>query len=234
MMKRIAVGLLCGVGAVVSGSHASGEPSKGAPKIAPAAPGPTIVVPGPAPAKKVLFVVGSEGWTDISGHGGEGKSYRSGPSAHDVALRGMELGESSDDPNFAQAKGKYLDTALDTLVGPGYSAQIPGGTSSADKEIAFTARKLVRGVAVCTGDEKDTAKRKLKGLKLFYATVSTAAVVDPVDATGTSWERPNCKIWHPARFCGPDKVARAARLLSDKDDKWFQGVQLECMKPELR
>ena len=148
-----------------------------------------------------------------------------------MSLYGLESGEFYDEPLAVRVYGKRLDNTNkvenDDLFTIGRVVN-----AGRDKKIAFSERRFVRGVALWTGGEKDTKERKMKGLKLFYATVSTAGVVDAEDKTGTAWERPNCKVWHASRFCGPEKVARAAKFHRDKGSDFYQGVELECMKPE--
>ena len=149
-----------------------------------------------------------------------------------LPLYGLESGEFYDEPHAIRVYVKRRESAAAFENDDLYTI---GRTSNAgrDKKIAFTERRFVRGVALCTDGEKDTKERKMKGLRLFYATVSTAGVVDADDKTGTAWERPNCKVWHPARFCGPEKIARAMMFHNDKGRDYYQRVQLESMTPEM-
>ena len=100
-----------------------------------------------------------------------------------MSLYGLESGEFYDEPLAVRVYGKRLDNTNkvenDDLFTIGRVVN-----AGRDKKIAFSERRFVRGVALWTGGEKDTKERKMKGLKLFYATVSTAGVVDAEDKDG--------------------------------------------------
>ena len=109
-----------------------------------------------------------------------------------MSLYGLESGEFYDEPLAVRVYGKRLDNTNkvenDDLFTIGRVVN-----AGRDKKIAFSERRFVRGVALWTGGEKDTKERKMKGLKLFYATVSTAGVVDAEDKTGTAWSAPTAR-----------------------------------------
>lgn len=245
-MKKMTITLLFAVGVVVVGAQALAKPTAPAPAPSPPPVSPTAVprTPAPigsgtsAPPKLVRFAAGTNTWSDISGYGGSGvmRAAGNGDSTNvTTAISGIEMVEHWDNPDKAIGTVKVLNSAAVQPFDEGFVALTGGATATnfSDKVIQFAQRKFVRGGAVCTGDENDTTKRKIKGLKLFFATVSPEGVVTTEDTSGTSWERTNCKVWHPTRFCASNKVARTMRFLADKDNKWFQGIQLECMTPEL-
>ena len=199
------------------------------PKASPATPGKPISVA----TKIVQFEQGSETWTEVSGYSGTGNSQRGGVivSNYNFAPYNIRMGEKTDDPRAIYFQIKRLDANSTTEEG---ALVLPNYGWGTDKGIEFTGHRFIRGVAICTGDEKDTDDRKLKGMKLYYATVTSDGVVTDDDRTGSKWERTHCDIWHPARYCAHDKVARAFRMHANSSNKWYHGMALECMKPVMK
>lgn len=194
----------------------------------------------PLPEEKnqtIRFQENAEHWTDVSGHGGLGKTHRVGGtnSSLDVALHGLAFQEAKSNPCVAMPYVKSLGQ-IEHLTEEATTGAVrlceDALLGTPVKEIVFEKRRFVHGVAVCTSNETDTARRKIKGLSLQFATVSQEAVVTPA-TTPTRWEHPSCAVWHKKVACAENEVARAARLHANKEDIYFTGIQLECMQPVL-
>ncbi len=236
---KFAIASLTAIVATMIATQATGTP------VAPATPVVPKTTPAPVGPKSVAnkfvhFEAGTSSWPELSGYGGTGMTRTAGPK-NDTdlvgAVHGLVMSEMFDDPSTATIEAKRLDTLAEAPEGWNLEVHLPvpdNYTNNKDKkEVVFTARRFVRGVQVCTGNEKDSDDRKIKGVRLYYATVKTDGTVENDDTNGTAWERPNCKDWQAARYCPSNKVTRSMKFHANSKNKWFQGVQLECMKPSF-
>jgi len=92
----------------------------------------------------------------------------------------------------------------------------------------------VKAIAACTTDKKDSAKNRLKGIKLWGATLSKQSplVVD-VPGSPAKVEHTHCKKWHGKVSCPAGYIASGLKIYTHYQEDYFRGLGLKCRKVEL-
>ncbi len=93
----------------------------------------------------------------------------------------------------------------------------------------------VKAISVCTTKKPDSSRNRLKGIRLWGATLSRTApfVRDIPGLPSEEWHR-NCKgNWDSVVSCPAGYIASGVKIYTDYQDKFIRGLGLKCRKVEL-
>lgn len=177
-------------------------------------PAPTTkyVVPGP-PASTGVKLEGDIFWTATSGNTAE-KAASLGQDNDFQALYATTFWEDGDDPCKLDASTRHLNQEDNTNVDS--TEFCPGSPGSAKVVKRSAKNEYVTALQVCVNDKKDSAKDKVKGLRLWGRIVdpktgSLGAENGPDEGT-----RPNCDTWRAKVSCPAGMVASKLRVYSSR------------------
>lgn len=159
----------------------------------------------------------------------------------DTALTGITWSESGDRPCSLTALGNFIDPSF-TLPTPVHvddrklKLALCGGAVGNTKTVKFSnPRHFVQGVAVCTNDRRDSAKARLKGIRIYGAAIRTDGTVVALNAEPEHNQHTNCdKEWHPVVMCPADQLVTGLNIYSKTsagNKVAFAGLGLTCSKP---
>jgi hypothetical protein len=123
------------------------------------------------------------------------------------ALYGLELAEEGDGPCYLKAKSRHLNNY--STASYTYDANGCSENDSSRETVEFTGTDTyIRGIQVCMNSDGE----RIKGVKIFGATLnrSTGALTNV--ATPKEFDRPNCNTWKVAQYCPPGEVATQVRI----------------------
>lgn len=104
------------------------------------------------------------------------------------------------------------------------------GSPGNEKTATLLAGQFLRGIAVCTTDKKDSDKDRIKGLRLFGATIDAAGRVTAAEGSPREVRHTNCARWHPPVKCAAGQIAIGLRI--HHSDGAYTGLGLKCRAVE--
>lgn len=188
----------------------------------------------PAPAPLEPSGVKLEGdviWTAVSGDTAD-KAASLGQDNDFQALYAFTRWEDSDDPCKFDAFTRHLNQEDDTKVD---STKFCSGSPGNDKTVIRRAKnEYVTAVQVCATDKNESARDKVKGVRLWGRIVDPKTGVlgaenGPAEATHT-----NCKEWKAKVSCPAGTVASKLKVYSSRytwsDAGVGKGLALGCRR----
>ncbi len=93
----------------------------------------------------------------------------------------------------------------------------------------------VRAISVCTTKKQDSSKNRLKGIRIWGASLShQAPFVRDLPGLPAEGKHRNCKgNWDPMVSCPSGYIASGIRIYTNYADKFIRGLGLKCRKVEL-
>lgn len=172
--------------------------------------------------------VGARTVTAVTGLAGFSSELVPAAGAGNVALNGIRWGEDSDRP--CDVRALFRDIA--TLADGGSLRALRNPCADGNRKVvAFSGRNFIYAVQACTTDKRDTAKDRLKGLRVWARSVEpgmpAARVTDqpsPMEARHV-----NCAQWHARVQCPAGQVAIGLRAHSQGTERGtMSGFSLVC------
>jgi hypothetical protein len=185
-----------------------------------------------AMVKYVVWQADSHSWTAISGN-----AYNTPKELvatnEERALEAIAIGEEADHPCFMEAHfvplpGSKLGTndkeaKAETLYASCKPRQVKGALVGAGN--------FVTALQVCTNDKKESTESRIKGLRLWGASVGSDGKLRQ-NLTPGEYELPNCADWKTKVSCPEGTIATGLRG-SDNGTGGigsYQGIALRCSK----
>ena len=202
---------------------------------------PSLVQPSTATSAPTGPTWSSPNWRPVSGYVGDRSVwYTSESPTH--ALNRLVFYEHSDDPN-------HIDMWLEKLChdrpcdpGP-RDIELHVGSKEENlrtKEILSAGDDhYITAIQVCTTDENDIRKRKIKGARIWTARLEPGGVVVRTGYEIAPFARPNCNDhWREKQICLGNRVAIGLRAYYNDDSPQFNnryymtGLELQCAHVE--
>jgi hypothetical protein len=151
--------------------------------------------------------------------------------ANRYGITAIGIREHSDRPCEVTLFGRLLDQAAGGTDGILAKAKLDRcglGAGTLDyKSAAFSnsQNRFLHSIKVCN-TRTIKVNERLKGIEMFPASVSAAAVVTPVTTGSAKFERTRCKNWSETVSCGNGRVAVGV-VMHHRADSFF-GISLKC------
>ena len=197
----------------------------------------TIVVCG-AEAQN-LTLADDATFTAVSGYAGANKTL--GATGGFRGLTAIEWWEDSDEPCKIRLDSVHVNTgdvnqpelAL-TGVQPRLGSQ-PCSSPGNRKRVGFAGTaNWIHKVQVCTTDKKDSSGDKLKGIRIWAATVNSRSPLSiSYGSTAQEDKHTNCETWRSAVACPSGKIGSRLRVHHDGAETEVMGLALECRTLKL-
>lgn len=179
----------------------------------------------------------SPNWRPVSGYTGDHSVYYS-LAGSAFALNRLSFFEHSDDPN-------HIDIWMEKLCHdqPCESGPRDGELHVGAKEENQGTREIiaagddhyVTAIQVCTTNENDIRKRKIKGARIWSARLDPGGIVNRTGYEPAEFDRPNCNNhWREKQLCLGNRVAVGLKAYYNDDSpqwnsrRWITGLELEC------
>jgi hypothetical protein len=200
----------------------------GAPALA--APGPLT---RPEPSSRLT---GPVSWTAVSGRTGADVDVIGGRNDFQ-ALYAIRWYEDSDEPCKFQASVRHVNTSdLQSRA-----VEFCGGSPGSDKYVSRPAPgEYITGIQVCLTDKPNTAKDKLKGIRLWGRTLDhRRATLGPENGPAER-VRSHCEEWSQRVSCPIGQVATKFKIFHSRDGAhtydaphgFARGISLGCREVE--
>ena len=179
----------------------------------------------------------SPNWRPVSGYTGDHSVIYS-LAGSTYALTRLAFYEHSDDPNHIEIWTEQLCYHQPCDPGPR-----DGSLHVGNKEENLGSREIIAAgddhyitaIQVCTTNENDVRKRKIKGARIWTARLEPGGIVNRTGYDPVEFDRPNCNNhWRAKQLCIGNRVA--VDLKAYYNDDWPQwnsrryitGLELEC------
>jgi len=178
----------------------------------------------------------SPNWRPVSGYTGDQSVYYTSDSMH--ALNRLSFYEHSDDPNHINIWLEQL--CYDQPCDPGpRTPELHVGSKDENQRtkeiIAAGDDHYITAIQVCTTDENDVRKRKIKGARIWTARLEPGGVVNRTNYDPIEFDRPNCNNhWRGKQLCLGNRIAVGLRAYyNDDSPQWnnryyMTGLELQC------
>lgn len=172
----------------------------------------------------------------VSGYSGNADGYKArGLSSPDSKLLvdqpvvGLSIYESFDKPcSFRLWSRSINDVFAKPYKGPKHTHETCKSPADGSKKtVKLGDRYYIHGIQVCTNKKRNSAKTRLKGVKLFGAVVDDDGDVTKKKITAT-YKQAHCQEWHKVVRCGKDRIAYGFEFHAG--DKGINGIALRCYK----
>lgn len=179
----------------------------------------------------------SPNWRPVSGYTGDhSEIYTTSSPTH--ALNRLSFYEHSDDPNHIEIWEEKLCHDQPCDPGP-RTGVIHVGSKDENlrtKEIiAAGDDHYITAIQVCTTNENDVRKRKIKGARIWTARLEPGGVVNRTNYDPVEFDRPNCNNhWREKQLCLGNRVVVGLRAYYNNDSPQFNnrfyitGLELQC------
>lgn len=178
----------------------------------------------------------SPNWRPVSGYTGDQSVYYTAGTRH--ALNRLSFYEHSDDPNHINMWLEELCHDQPCDSGP-RTPELHVGTKEENlksKEIiAAGDDHYITAIQVCTTNENDVRKRKIKGARIWTARLDPGGVVNRTGYDPVEFDRPNCNNhWREKQLCLGNRVAVGIKAYyNDDSPQWnnryyITGLELQC------
>jgi hypothetical protein len=202
---------------------------------------PTFAEPVTATSEPTGPTWSSPNWRPVSGYVGDRSVWYTSESPTN-ALNRLVFYEHSDDPNHIEIWLEELCHERPCDPGP-RDVDLHVGSKEENlrtKEILSAGDDhYIRAIQVCTTDEGDIRKRKIKGARIWTARLEPGGVVVRTDYDIEPVERANCNDhWRERRGCLGNRVAVGLRAYYNDDSPQFNdryymtGLELQCAEVE--
>ncbi|MCG8467844.1 MAG: hypothetical protein MJB57_06475 [Gemmatimonadetes bacterium] len=124
-----------------------------------------------------------------------------------------------DDPPDPNNNRYFVMTPL------GYPNAVPG--LSPGINVSVGADRYIVALQVCTNDRNDPEKRRIKGLRLWGATLNPNGTINRTGGVRHD-ELPNCRDWATKRSCLGDRRVAVGVIVHWNADHAFSGIELRC------
>lgn len=182
------------------------------------------------------LVWSSPNWRPVSGYTGDHSVYHTAGTMH--ALNRLTFYEHSDDPNHIEIWEEQLCHDQPCDPGP-RTGELHVGTKEeklrTKEVIAAGDDHYITAIQVCTTNENDVRKRKLKGARIWTARLEPGGVVNRTNYDPVLFDRPNCNNhWREKQMCIGNRVAVGLRAYYNDDAPQFNnrhyitGLELQC------
>jgi hypothetical protein len=176
----------------------------------------------------------SANWRPVSGYTGDDSVFYTASSSRH-ALNQLRFYEHSDDPMLIEIwEEKLCD---DRPCDPG-----PRNTElrASDRDHNENTRKIlsagddhyITAIQVCTTNDNDTRKRKIKGARIWTARLEPGGIVKRTNYEPREFARPNCNNhWRDKQLCLGNRLAIGLRAYYHddwEDGFYFTGLELQC------
>ena len=229
-LHLVPVGLFVAV-AVGVGTIAPAADAEPAPKIPPTIK-PAEPQPAPPPDKDGVRLDGDVHWTAASGDTAEAPKIL-GHSNDFQAFYGLEWWEDGDDPCKFAASTRHLNQQDNAKVD---TADFCSGSAGNKKTILRRApNEYVSSIQVCTTDKKDSARDKIKGVRLWGRTVDTKSGALGPENGPEEVRHTNCKTWKAKVSCPAGTVASKIKVYAEhwsgtSGAGYGRGIALGCRR----
>lgn len=205
----------------------------------------TFAAVGALPASaQTLILADDAAMTPVSGRAGAQTFI--GFSDTGRAVSGVVWWEDGDEPCKVETARIDLnsgdinrpETRLDGLTNVG-SVKLgkkpctsPGNRKGAG---FFGTTNFIYKLQVCTTDKNNTAKNKLKGIRIWPRTIASRSPLRLTDGkTKEEAMHSHCRDWHQTVACPAGKIASRLRVHHDNSETKVIGLALECRTLRLR
>lgn len=166
----------------------------------------------------------------VSGHSSSDKKGHFAPNPV-TGMSGLSMWEVSDQAIAFQVHQQKLSPIGDD-TSEGNVIKFAGYSKSSKKTVTLGKGEYVDAVKICTsGDKRNTAKKRLKGVKLYGARVKEDGSIQSGVSTA-KFERANCKQWEKKVACPKGQLADAIWMY--RGDRGINGVSLRCRAVERK
>lgn len=168
--------------------------------------------------------------SDVSGHSSSTKKSHYAANAS-TALYGLSMWEEGDRAiAFQVNQAKLSPTGGE--VSAGSVIKFAGYNERSKKTVSLGNDHYIEGIKICTSGEKgNTAKKRLKGVKLYGARLRSDGSIQSGVTTAT-FKRANCKQWEKKAMCPKGQLAYAVTMY--RGDKGINGASLLCKAVERK
>ncbi len=198
-----------------------------------AAPGLLLLLPLSALAQN-LTLASDATFTMVSGYAGGNLTLGAADGSRGLAR--ITWYEQGDDPCKLVLNNKDLNTRAVTqpqIVLKGTYTNLgkaPCSSPGNRKDVLLSGTdNWIYKVQACTTDKRDTGDNKLKGIRIWAATVNRRSPLSV--SRGSSYQEDkhvHCAKWHPAVACLNGKIASRLRVHYDGAKSRIIGLALEC------
>ena len=168
--------------------------------------------------------------------GEPGSTNESGTTDPGFALRSIAWGESNDNPRFVRAEARKLCHGSCTGGTRHLSylslANHPEWANQLDKTVSVGAGRYITAIQVCMSPHSNRSDRKVKGIRLWGATISPNGDVQRQPEVREQ-RRFRCRAngWSERRSCMGNRVA-VGLLVHRNGSRGMTGVALQCARVE--
>ena len=189
----------------------------------------TLLATDARAADKVLRFTGDTAKTLTSGSDGKWSLYLACPQDTPSALTGIEFGERADEPNFVKINCRRIGSWVSSMPNEGWKKLGGGGDEPTQTRAANLGFELyVTRVQVWTNSASESAKRKIKGLKVSGRKINPDTGKTGPDIDSEDFMLPNASLPGDARTCPTDHVAVGVRV--EYGSNGASGISLTCRK----
>ncbi len=218
-------------------SSTGGSSPLGKPNVSTQSPTSGTTTPGSTTVTPSGPYTTSPNWRPVSGYTGDHSVIYS-LAGSTYALNRLAFYEHSDDPNHIEIWMEQL--CYDQPCDPGpRNGSLHVGNKDANegtKEIIAAGDDYyITAIQVCTTDENDIRKRKIKGARIWTARLEPGGIVNRMDYEPPPFDRPNCNNhWREKQLCLGNRVAVGLKAYyNDDSPQWnnryyITGLELEC------
>jgi len=179
----------------------------------------------------------SPNWRPVSGYTGDTSAFYTA-SSPTHALNRLSFFEHSDDPTLIEIWLEKL--CHDRPCDPGLRnielrAENEPANLGTREIIAAGDDHYITAIQVCTTDEDDQRRRKIKGARIWTATLEPGGIVNRTNDEPKEFDRPNCNNhWREKQTCVGNRVAVGLRAYYNSDSPqfngrfYFTGLELQC------
>ncbi|HMH53981.1 MAG TPA: hypothetical protein VK548_27355 [Candidatus Acidoferrum sp.] len=179
-------------------------------------------------------------FTPVSGYAGATKIL--GPTGGFRGLTAIEWWEDSDEPCKIRLDSVNVNTGdvnQPELVLNGIQPRLgsqPCSSPGNRKRVAFAgAANWIHKVQVCTTDKKDSSEDKLKGIRIWPATVNDRSPLSiSYGSTAQEDKHTHCEKWRSEVACPQGKIGARLRVHHDGAETKVIGLALECRTLRLQ
>jgi hypothetical protein len=145
----------------------------------------------------------------------------------DNGVRSISITEKADHPCLIKVQPHPLPDAP-SKPGVLQSNQLRSLCDGQEKSVSVGAGNYATAIQVCTTGAKDSEDRRIKGIRLWGASVGADGKLTHNEAPA-EFELPNCAIWSAKSACGHGEIVTGIRGIYRKEGtSYFSGISLRC------
>lgn len=181
----------------------------------------------------------SPNWRPVSGYTGDHSVIYS-LAGCTYALNRLAFYEHSDDPNHIEIWMEQLCHDQPCDPGPRDGVLHVGNKEEnqrSKKILAAGDDHYITAIQVCTTNENDVRKRKIKGVRIWTARLDPGGIVNRTGYDPVEFARPNCNNnWRQKQLCIGNRVAVGLKAYYNDDSPqlnnryYITGLELECAR----